>query len=910
MSQLRTTSRKAHGPELKALAACLALALAALLMLVPSGVTRAQEFAPSGSLPEVAKKINQLIYPTLGNPAIVRRGGELVIEWDWRLSNTAIPTAALPGGGPAKWNVYLTTSVAANVQHYNGSTNDEKQWYRYSNAADPYGYGTYDRPVHTVVNTRRLQVTKVRREASCAWPEVFGQAGYVVDRITVKVPASVPLDLYDLHVEFKGWVPPWYSPLLPQGHEGSLKADLQPHALQVVDGYKKDMKIVQISDTHVYGPEIQNAFGINYDSFELREPRPGTPDRKLDPVERLWLKYDDFPLDKDADGKANEGAIYLQEELQAINLINPDFVVFTGDSVFAQKNWNTYPKDAPPFEGTTGDVGSEYRFEMNWWYDELLALNVPVFCVPGNHDGYCWDGHEAEGGLAHDDGLEIWQDLFGPLYRSWNYGDYHFLGVNTMDWPKKDADGPDPFPLFPDYKDRNGVNFFGYVTNPNKWHGQVRGNGDKWATGVAPPGSELRWDPGNPAAYEGQLGWVKRDLEANQGKKLRGVFMHHDPLEPIGADPGMWDNAKQFGLNMPAGRGEGSQALVYLMRSLNVNFEASGHAHSDWVGKVRWYDNTGDLMAINTTAASIPVGDEALISKASAEYAGYRLLSISDGSLAGWGLPGADGDPMTRWSIPGWQGIGVGTASPENPTPNGFEVYRQNRPALQWMEQDKAAKRPPVTNGEGTFSTPGLPGALPLPLNSRGIGGPFEDVTCKVKNTLDGTGGAKLDLAGCRVEFPMKPLTGGRYYVVDNGTILEQYDTDSGERMVVVIADVPGAAGFLPVRVHAAAGADLAAPVVDSFTINGGAPNTNALGVTLFLQAHDPGGAGVKDLRVANSVPALLAAEWLPYTGPAAWNWILKAGAAGTRKVYMQFRDAAMPANVGSPGSATITYAP
>ena len=616
------------------------LALMVVLMLFPSGFARAQEFVTSGSLPEVAKKVNQLIYPTFGNPSIVQRGGELTIEWDWRLSNAALPAAALPGGGPAKWNVFLTTSVAANVQHYNGATNDEKQWYRYTNAADPYGYGTYDRPVHTVVNTRKLQVTKVKREASCAWPEVFGQTGYVVDRITVKVPANVPLDLYDLHVEFKGWVPPWYPPLLPAGHEDALKSDSQPHALQVVDRFKKDMKIVQISDTHVYGQEIQNAFGLNYDSFELREPRPGTPDRKLDPVERLFLKYDDFPLDKDGDGKANEGARYLQEELQAINLVNPDMVVFTGDSVFAQKNWNTYPKDAPPFEGTRRrGLGVPVR-DDTWWYDELLALNVPVFCVPGNHDGYCWDGHEAEGGLAHDDGLEIWQDLFGPVYHSWDYGDNHFLGVNTMDWPKKDADGPDPFPLFPDYKDRNGVNFFGYVTNPNKWHGQVRGNGDKWAVGTSPAGSGLRWDPGDPAAYDGQLGWIKRDLEANSGKKLRGVFMHHDPLDPIGGDPGMWDNAEQFGITMPAGRGEGSQALVYLMRSNNVAFEASGHAHSDWVGKVGWYDGTGDLMAINTAAASIPVGNEALISKASAEYAGFRLMTISDGNLVAWGCPG------------------------------------------------------------------------------------------------------------------------------------------------------------------------------------------------------------------------------------------------------------------------------
>jgi len=783
-----------------ALAAAIVIALVAIPGIHASG----QESSVAGSLPEVAKKVNQLVFPTFGNPAIITRGGLLTIEWDWRLGNGGISLGALPTGRSSAWSVYLTTSIAANIQHYNGSTNDPNQWYNYRNTSDPYGYGTYDKPENTVVNTRKLKVEAVDRSASDRWPEVFGQAGFVVDKITARVPADVPLDLYDVHVEFKGAIPAGYAGALPAGHENSLRSDVQPHALNVVKEYKKDIKIIQITDTHVYGQEIQNAFGINYLSFELREPRPGTPNRTLDPASKAWLKYDDFPLDKDKDGKANEGAVYLQEELQAISLLNPDFVVFTGDSTYAQKNWNTYPKDAWPFVGTTGDVGSEYRFEYPWWYDELLALNVPVYCVPGNHDAYNWDGHEAEGGLAHDDGLEIWQDLFGPLYRSWDYGNYHFLGINTMDWPKVDPAGPHPTSsIFPDYDDRNGVNFFGYVTNPHKWLGQVRGNGDKWGVGSPPAGSGLRWDPGDPSAYTGQLGWIKRDLETNRGKQLRGVFMHHDPLDPIGSNPGMFDNEGQFGLTMPSGQGEGSQSLVYLMRTNDVAFEASGHAHSDWVGKVPWYDAGGALTALNTAASPIPVGEESLTDKASANYGGFRMLTINDGKLTSWGLPGANNDPMTKWSIPGWQGVGVGTATAANPTPNGFEIYRKNRPSIQWMEQDQFAGglRSPIVNGEGTFSTPSRPGVLPLPLNDRSVGGPFDDVTCKIKNTLDGSTGASMTLPGCRIEFPMKKLSRGYNYAVDNGTILEQYDTDSGEHMVVVLANV--APGLLPVRVHA-----------------------------------------------------------------------------------------------------------
>ncbi len=114
---------------------------------------------------------------------------------------------------------------------------------------------------------------------------------------------------------------------------------------------------------------------------------------------------------------------------------------------------------------------------------------------------------------------------------------------------------------------------------------------------------------------------------------------------------------------------------------------------------------------------------------------------------------------------------------------------------------DARRKEAPIVGGEGTFTTPALGGAVALPLNDRSIGGPFEDVTCKVKNTLDGSSGAALTLTGCRIEFPMKKLRKGRHYVVQNGTILEQYDTDSGEHMVVVLTNV--APGVLPVHVYA-----------------------------------------------------------------------------------------------------------
>ncbi len=862
----------------------------------PGGKTcRAAELNPAGSLPEVAKRINELIYPTFGFPAIVPRGSRLVIEWDWRKGVPGAPRPEMESvNRPEDWEVLVTTSVAANQQNYDGSVPGDpddppSEWYRLGGPS----YGTYRNPVHTVVNTRRLTVVGVRRGPSRRWPEIFGQSGFEVDHIEVEVPLDVPLDLYDLHVHC----------LSERVSSAFRLADHQPHALQVIKGYSDDLRIVHITDTHVYGPEIRNGLNLDYNSFELREPRPGTPGR----FDLSAFGYPGFPMDLDGDGKTNEGAIYLQEELQAINLMNPDFVVFTGDAVYAQKNFNTYPKDTWIWGDVNGDPGTEYRFEYTWWYDELLALNVPVFCVPGNHDGYCWDGHVVE----HDDGQEIWQDLFGPLYYSWDYGDMTFLAVNTLDWEKLDPDGPEPFApsdanpilwalatsLFPemarDYDDRNG--YLADFTNiflplkviiPHKWHGQVRGDGDPWGWAPWPWGPDPDGD-----GFTGQLAWVEGELRRarEEGRRLKAVFMHHDPLRTAGSPPEAFANAKELGLvELAAGEGEGSQALMYLLRKYEVSFVATGHTHSDAVNRVEWApygSSPGEVVCINTTGAEIPVdGNSLLLDRTSQGYAGFRLITIRDCRLSEWGFPGAEGDPDRKWSIPGWEGLAVGAGEV-----NEYTKYRRNRPVLQWMEQDNSTNpsypRPPLRNGEGAFDKP-------LPLN---LEGPFDDVTCKARNTLRQPG-AVMDLYGCRLEFPMRYLSGGAYYAVRNGRILEQYDADSGERMVVVLADLPGGS-VLPIRVYAA-GRDRGRPVVDEARIGDGGGVTDRLVVQITLRAHDQE-AGLMDVRVSNR-PDFSGASWIPCRDGEVLvlPWRLEEGPPGWRRVYVQFRDAAMPGNL------------
>ncbi|MEA4884703.1 MAG: metallophosphoesterase [Clostridia bacterium] len=110
-----------------------------------------------------------------------------------------------------------------------------------------------------------------------------------------------------------------------------------------------------------------------------------------------------------ASGELNTNLIRAIDEL---NAVAPDFVILPGDLV--ESRADTYERD----------------FRM---IREILAerAKFPVFGVMGNHDG------QRVGML---DGFEFWQSNFGPLYYSFDVGQWHFAMVNTYDKPTNPSD--------------------------------------------------------------------------------------------------------------------------------------------------------------------------------------------------------------------------------------------------------------------------------------------------------------------------------------------------------------------------------------------------------------------------------------------------------------------------------------
>jgi len=202
-----------------------------------------------------------------------------------------------------------------------------------------------------------------------------------------------------------------------------------------------------------------------------------------------------------------------RKTVEEINLLNPDFVIITGDLTFGQ----LYP--------------FEYMFEYETCYEILQDFTVPTFLCPGNHDGYV---------QTFQDGLEFWEDYFGPLYYSFDYHNTHFLSINSYDWP---------------YKARLG---FSYIVF--NWGGSIQ---------------------------EEQLNWIENDLTSNSDAEQTMMMMHHNPL---------WDTT---GDSLVGNGYYNRDALLNLIRSNTVDAVFDGHVHYDDVTT----DN-GTLYVTTTTASS------------------------------------------------------------------------------------------------------------------------------------------------------------------------------------------------------------------------------------------------------------------------------------------------------------------
>jgi hypothetical protein len=262
------------------------------------------------------------------------------------------------------------------------------------------------------------------------WP------GRTVHALTFSIPQfgeSFVEDLYDLSVAY------------------GTETDTQHRAVKVVDSYPKAPTFAIIAD-----PSVGDPRPLQDGAEELAET--GSPDSLVDKTQKTVGN----PMTEDrwaALGKA----------IDEINLLQPDFVLITGDLTFL-----LYPRPA--------------NIEYEDAYRILSRLRVPAFVSPGNHDLYDLDYDDVD--RPHtSDGKQLWPQYFGPLYYSVDVGgDLHLVSLNTFDWPDDRREALD--------------------------------EGDEFSTRA---GGDIG---------EEQFEWLTQDLDTYRTGNPRGTivtFAHHDP---------------------------------------------------------------------------------------------------------------------------------------------------------------------------------------------------------------------------------------------------------------------------------------------------------------------------------------------------------------------------------------------
>lgn len=163
--------------------------------------------------------------------------------------------------------------------------------------------------------------------------------------------------------------------------------DTVVNAVKVIDKYKVDYYFVHITDTHLPNHQFYGDDGYETDASELED---------------------------------------FYEVIKDINLIQPEFVLLTGDLIN---------------EGELEDFECLRNHTLS--VELLQKLEVPVYLVPGNHDLGGWDDTPPSQGTARRE----WWRFFGWRQReipptkieylthdySFDYGKTHFVGLEAYD---------------------------------------------------------------------------------------------------------------------------------------------------------------------------------------------------------------------------------------------------------------------------------------------------------------------------------------------------------------------------------------------------------------------------------------------------------------------------------------------
>lgn len=416
-------------------------------------------------------------------------------------------------------------------------------------------------------------------------------------RLRVRVSARAPRELYDLQVD------------------GPRLHDIQPNAVRIYGVVPSQYRFAVMADHQLWDP-----------SWKLHEPERSARD---------WPHR----------GEQDDNRAMARQQLAELALLDPEFVIHAGDLMFGL------------------DYAREYAEAWRFWREAHFA----TFMLPGNHDAYATYGVQLPGaplrvaaGLAachhlittsfdwpqafallecvygdikgflfsdlRRDGLSYWRRTFGPPYYSWDYGDLHFVALNTYDGS---AARRHSYALYVDALDLHlgapAVDNFGGTLG------------------------------------EEQLRWVAEDLDrASRAGKTVVVIGHHDPrgnltvpakdryqanqpfpTNPLGLGPFQewnydgegWssEGEGQRGCERPT-QHTGTRLLKLLAE--HASYYIDGHAHRDEHRRYAVGDEVAPGIRARHAMEFLRVTTATSAPSSPLDYWGYRLIAVRGRQLA------------------------------------------------------------------------------------------------------------------------------------------------------------------------------------------------------------------------------------------------------------------------------------
>jgi hypothetical protein len=231
-------------------------------------------------------------------------------------------------------------------------------------------------------------------------------------KIKAAIPSDIPFELYDLTVTASGGI-----------------FDTTQNAVNVINAFDSNFYFVHVTDTHTPTHLYYYESGADTDSSEL---------------------------------------VDLREVIKDINLINPAFLVITGDLIN---------------EGELEDF--QYRRYFTRAQRVLGELEVPIYLTDGNHDVGGWDDTPPPAGESR---------------RTW----WRFFGWPYLDNPPSGESHTQDYSF--DYGACHFVGMEAYI------------NYDMWRSAIY----------GSQSFTNEQLSWLSTDLAGASGSQLQILFYHYD----------------------------------------------------------------------------------------------------------------------------------------------------------------------------------------------------------------------------------------------------------------------------------------------------------------------------------------------------------------------------------------------